>query len=68
MYLIDTHTYCLPEVTDETAEWYAILSHRWDEKTGEITFRGMQKPNEALELRGFAKIRKSCEQAIKDRL
>jgi hypothetical protein len=68
MYLIDAHTYKLTEVTDETAEPYAILSHRWDEQIGEISFRDMQNPEEACKLEGFAKIRKSCEQATRDRL
>jgi len=68
MHLVDTHTYCLMEVADEIAKQYAILSHQWDKKTGEITFRDMQKPNEASELKGFVKIRKTCKQAIKNRL
>ena len=64
MWLINAQTLRLEEVWDERKARYAILSHRWEDE--EVSFRDMQNLAVATKLEGFAKIRKSCEQALED--
>ena len=65
MWLINASNFQLKEVWDERKEKYAILSHRWDIE--EVSFRVMQNLEVATKLKGFAKIRKSCELALKEK-
>ena len=65
MWLINARTFQLEEVRDEIKETYAILSHRWDIE--EVSFRDMQNLAVATKLKGFAKIRRSCELALKEK-
>ena len=64
MYLINAYTFRLEEFFDERKPKYAILSHRWED--GEISFQDMKNPKKASKNKGFSKIRKSCEIAIRD--
>ena len=64
MRLINAHTRKLKEVLDENVKRYAILSHRWE--NDEVSFQDMQNLATASTKKGFAKIRYSCRQAIKD--
>lgn len=65
MWLINARSLQLEEVWDERKERYAILSHRWDIE--EVSFRDMQNLAVATKLKGFAKIRRSCELALKEK-
>lgn len=65
MWLINARTLQLEEVWDERKERYAILSHRWDIE--EVSFRDMQNLSVATKLKGFAKIRRSCELALEEK-
>jgi Heterokaryon incompatibility protein (HET) len=64
MRLTNAHTLKLEEVWDENVKEYAILSHRWED--GEVSFQNMQNPAVASNMKGFAKIQKSCEHAVND--
>ena len=64
MWLINASNFQLKEVWDGRKEKHAILSHRWDI---EVSFRDMQNLEVATKLKGFAKIRKSCELALKEK-
>ncbi|KFY51743.1 hypothetical protein V497_08890 [Pseudogymnoascus sp. VKM F-4516 (FW-969)] len=64
MRLINANTLELEEIWGETDKPYAILSHRWED--GEVSFQNMQNLALACTMKGFDKIQKSCEQAIKD--
>ncbi|KFY05904.1 hypothetical protein V492_08238, partial [Pseudogymnoascus sp. VKM F-4246] len=64
MWLINSKTLELEEIWDEIEKEYAILSHRWED--GEVSFQDMQNLTLASNKKGFGKIQKSCEQAIKD--
>lgn len=66
MRLINAHTLELEEFWDETVKEYATLSHRLE--VGEVSFQDMQSKEVRSKKRGFAKIRKTCEQAVKDNL
>ena len=66
MRLIEAKTLKQVEVTDETVKRYAILSHRWREQ--EVNFKAFQDLRAASEMKGFAKIRMSCNQAVQDGL
>ena len=63
MRLVNSHTLRLEEVQDENAKKYAILSHRWE--ADEVSFQDMQDPVMASNKKGFMKIQKSCEHALK---
>ena len=65
MWLINARTLQLEQVWGERNVKYAILSHRWEDE--EVSFRDMQNLAVATKLKGFAKIRQSCELALKDR-
>ena len=64
MRLINARTLKLEEVLDEKAKTYVILSHRWEDY--EVTFQDMQNPGVASSKKGFVKIQRTCEYAIKD--
>ncbi|KAK4447291.1 hypothetical protein QBC34DRAFT_467909 [Podospora aff. communis PSN243] len=64
MWLINCHTFALEFFYDPMKVKYAILSHTWGD--GEVTFKDMEDLKKAQSLRGFAKIRGTCERAIKD--
>ena len=64
MWLINARTLQLEEVWGEKYHSYAILSHRWED--GEVSFRDMQNLAVATKMKGFAKIRHSCELALGD--
>ena len=64
MWLINSSTYQLEEFWDERKIKYAILSHRWQDE--EVSFRDMQDLAVATKRKGFAKIKKSCELALKE--
>lgn len=64
MRLINAQTYKLEEFLDENEKKYAILSHRWEGE--EVSFGDMQIPAKAVNMKGFAKIRNSCEHAVND--
>ena len=61
MRLINVHTFELARFVDERGLSYAILSHRWQEE--EVSFRDMQDLSRAASMKGFAKIKRSCELA-----
>lgn len=63
MRLINAHTLKLNDVRDENIERFAILSHRWED--GEVSFQEMQNPTAASNMKGFMKIQKSCQHAVK---
>ena len=65
MWLINALTLQLEEVWGEKNVSYAILSHRWENE--EVSFRDMQNLGVATKLKGFAKIRQSCERALEDK-
>ena len=65
MWLINARTLQLEQVWGEKNVEYVILSHRWEDE--EVSFRDMQSLAVATKLKGFAKIRQSCELALKDR-
>ncbi|KAL8654592.1 MAG: hypothetical protein Q9226_003370 [Calogaya cf. arnoldii] len=66
MWLINTRTLKLEEFWSEELTPYAILSHRWGD--GEVSFKDIQQLDVAASKKGFIKIRKSCELALKDKL
>ncbi|KAK1831436.1 HET-domain-containing protein [Podospora conica] len=63
MRLINTSTLALREFWGDDTPRYAILSHTWEEE--EVTFQQfMQLPREELtKLKGFEKIRRTCQLA-----
>lgn len=65
MWLINTTTLELEEFFG-TIPPYAILSHTWG--AGEVSFQDFKVLSTASLKPGFAKIRGTCEQAIKDKL
>ncbi|KAL8994767.1 MAG: hypothetical protein Q9169_005351 [Polycauliona sp. 2 TL-2023] len=64
MWLINAKTLKLEEVWGETVKSYAILSHRWEEE--EVSHQDMHDYAIAVKKKGFTKIAKSCELALKD--
>ncbi|MCJ1311162.1 hypothetical protein MMC25_004832 [Agyrium rufum] len=66
MRLINSRTLHLEEFWDENEKKYAILSHRWGEE--EVGFRAMQDITAARNLKGFEKIWRCCERAVKDKI
>jgi hypothetical protein len=66
MRLLNSRTRCL-EVFAEAVPLYAILSHTWEEE--EVCFRDFNDPNiDHVSMKGWYKIRMSCEQALHDGL
>ena len=62
MRLIDVHSMRLVSFVDEySAPDYAILSHVWGEE--EVSFSDIQDLDRARRMKGFEKIRLSCDQA-----
>ncbi|KAL8851807.1 MAG: hypothetical protein Q9221_003321 [Calogaya cf. arnoldii] len=66
MWLINARTLKLEEFWSEELTHYAILSHRWED--GEVSFKDIQQLEVAASKRGFIKIRRSCELALKNNL
>lgn len=64
MRLINATTLELEELWEETEKQYAILSHRWED--GEVSFQAMQNAATASDMKGFAKIKATCRQALAD--
>jgi hypothetical protein len=65
MWLLNTKTISLEEFTEETLPSYAILSHTWS--TEEVTFRAIKDhPNASKKMKGYAKVRDACNQALTD--
>lgn len=59
MWLVDTETLQLKQVSDETVCSFAILSHTWE--TGqEVTFQEMQDLDVVKQKSGYSKIEKTC--------
>jgi hypothetical protein len=65
MRLINADTFHFEEFIGVSIPPYAILSHRWE--TDEVSFAEFETEAGRLK-KGFNKIRKTCEQAIKDGL
>lgn len=59
MWLINTTTLRLEEVSDPEGFRYAILSHTW--KNDEVSFQDMKNLDKARAKAGFSKIEKTCE-------
>ena len=66
MRLINARTYELEEFLDSSVPPYAILSHTWED--GEVLFKDMENLELAKAKPGFAKLRYTCVQALKDHL
>jgi hypothetical protein len=64
MRLLNTYTLKLREFAAKNAPLYAILSHTWEEE--EVTFQDIQHLPTARKRKGFDKVQKCCEQAIRD--
>jgi hypothetical protein len=64
MWLINARTFTIEEVWNESVKEYAILSHRWEDD--EVSFQNIQNLDTASCMKGFTKIKNSCEQALKD--
>ena len=64
MRLLNTYTLKLREFAAKKAPLYAILSHTWEEE--EVTFQDIQHLPTARKRKGFDKVQKCCEQAIRD--
>ncbi|KAN0119347.1 HET domain containing protein [Hyaloscypha variabilis] len=63
MRLLKTNTIELHEYFDAQIPPYAILSHRWED--GEVTLQKLQS-GEGIQMLGYRKILKCCEQAARD--
>jgi hypothetical protein len=63
MWLINCHSFGLEFFHDPSKVKYAILSHTWGD--GEVTFKDIADLEKARSLKGFEKIRSTCEMAIK---
>ena len=66
MWLINTTTLELEEVSGHDAPPYAILSHTWQDD--EVSFQDFQVPDVRQRKAGFAKIEMTCAQAREDNL
>ncbi|KAK5651822.1 hypothetical protein OQA88_11591 [Cercophora sp. LCS_1] len=64
MRLLSTATEKAHEFFGRKAPRYAILSHTWGEE--EVTFRHLAEPSTYKKLKGYAKIRGSCEVARRE--
>jgi hypothetical protein len=65
MRLIKVASMTMEEFIGSSIPAYAILSHTWEEE--EVTFKDMAGPN-AAKMKGYKKIRMTCELAAKDNL
>ena len=63
MRLLDTTTFKLKSFVENVPS-YAILSHCWEDD--EVLFSDLSDLVEAKRKKGFAKVAKTCEQAVKD--
>lgn len=63
MWLINTRSLALEEISDPASVDYAILSHTWE--NDEISFQDIRSPNanDVRQKAGFAKVAKTCELA-----
>ncbi|KAF3802012.1 Vegetative incompatibility protein HET-E-1 [Colletotrichum gloeosporioides] len=63
MWLINTRSLALEEISDPASVEYAILSHTWEDD--EISFQDIRSPNadDARRKAGFSKVAKTCELA-----
>ncbi|KAI2469329.1 heterokaryon incompatibility protein-domain-containing protein [Annulohypoxylon bovei var. microspora] len=61
MWLINTETLQLENVTSPLKGFYAILSHTWEDE--QVTFQNFSNLTSARSLRGFTKIEKTCQLA-----
>lgn len=66
MRLIHSKTLAVEDFMDEDVPEYAILSHLW--ATEEMTFQDMQASLRPTHKRGWNKVKRACEQALKDGL
>jgi hypothetical protein len=71
MWLLNTTTLILEEFTEDSVPEYCILSHTWFSR-GEVTFRLIRSTSPADRkaaeaLPGYAKLRDSCHQAVRDK-
>ncbi|KAK1852035.1 ankyrin repeat-containing protein [Colletotrichum chrysophilum] len=64
MRLIDTETMDIVERFGASIEPYVILSHTWEDE--EVTFQDWDKPSIKNEMKGFQKIRQTCELGAAD--
>ena len=65
MRLLNVHTFELETFFDNIPQ-YAILSHCWEDE--EVVFSDLDDLEQARKKGGFAKVQKTCEVAIEDRL
>lgn len=66
MRLLNSHTGAL-EVFPDAVPRYAILSHTWEEE--EVCFCDFNDPNiDHTSMKGWYKVKKSCQQALLDGL
>ncbi|KZM21955.1 uncharacterized protein EKO05_0005039 [Ascochyta rabiei] len=63
MRLLDTHTLKLESFVDEHPP-YAILSHCWEDE--EVIYSDLLDLPKAKMKKGFSKVEKTCQQAVKD--
>ncbi|KAI1455885.1 heterokaryon incompatibility protein-domain-containing protein [Annulohypoxylon moriforme] len=61
MWLINTNTLKLENITNPSKDSYAILSHTWEDE--KITFQNFSDLSLARRTRGFRKIKKTCQLA-----
>lgn len=61
MWLINTETLELKNITNPWKGSYAVLSHTWEDE--EITFQNFSDLASARNLRGFTKIEMTCQLA-----
>ncbi|KAF5533252.1 heterokaryon incompatibility protein het-E-1 [Fusarium mexicanum] len=66
MRLINTTTLELQEFFNENTPPYAILSHAWGDQ--EVTFQDWQNRQQVTWKRGYSKILKACNKAVKHKL
>jgi len=65
MSLLNVVTHKLESFEGTGVPKYAILSHRWESE--EVTFKDAQEGRQ-LEMKGWQKIDKCCQQALRDGL
>jgi hypothetical protein len=66
MWLLNTRTITLSQQSDDDVR-YAILSHRWGNDNEEVSFDDIHNPEVARGKKGYDKIKRCCEQALKDK-
>ena len=67
MRLLNARTLTLEEFLGDNKPKYAILSHTWGNNEDEVTLQDAMGPR-AVEKAGWAKIKYTCDQALKDGL